>query len=295
MSTSGTFRSSLPRLLTGTVLYHLVVELGRYTIPVLEKAILFLVSHKFRIMGQQIRNSSVFTLLRLDDLESLQHDDDSKRQVMRRSRSTNTIRTTSSMSLSSLEELEDKSDSESLQHDDDSKCQATLRTTSSMMSLSSLDEELEDEESPPPRYPARKQVSFSKVEIQEYAIQLGDNPATAGVPITIGWEPQLKIVCDIDEYESLRPIMTRRGANLAFPSELRVAMLLKQGTCMRDILHVKRESQKIRRARMKSIQSIKWDGVNEALESASRTAKKLAAKPFLMLPKKKTINRDAPC
>jgi hypothetical protein len=98
----------------------------------------------------------------------------------------------------------------------------------------------------------------------------------------------------IDEYESLRPIMTRCGANLAFPSELRVAMLLTQGTCMRDILHVKRESQKIRRARMKSIQSIKWDGVNEALESASRTAKKLAAKPFLMLSKKKTINRDAP-
>jgi hypothetical protein len=29
----------------------------------------------------------------------------------------------------------------------------------------------------------RKQVSFSKIEIQEFTIQLGDNPATAGVQL----------------------------------------------------------------------------------------------------------------
>jgi hypothetical protein len=151
----------------------------------------------------------------------------------------------------------------------------TIRTTSST-SLSSINLEEESKRS------KRKKVSFSTVEIQEYAVQLGDNPATAGVPITIGWEPQFKIVCDIDEYESLRP-PSRRSADLSIPSGLRVAMLHKQGTPMRDILAIKKENKKIRRARTKSVRSVKWDGVDEALESASRKVKKVATKSFWML------------
>ena len=67
---------------------------------------------------------------------------------------------------------------------------------------------------------------------------------------------------------------------------------------MRDILQVKAENLKIRRAREKSVQSVNWDGVNEALESASRkvkkmestsrrTVKKAATKSFRMLSQKK--------
>jgi hypothetical protein len=151
----------------------------------------------------------------------------------------------------------------------------TIRATSSI-SLSSINLEEESKRS------KRKNVLFSTVEIQEYAVQLGDNPATAGVPITIGWEPQFKIVCDIDEYESLRP-PSRRSADLSIPSGLRVAMLHKQGTPMRDILAIKKENKKIRRARTKSVRSVKWDGVDEALESASRKVKKVATKSFWML------------
>jgi hypothetical protein len=163
--------------------------------------------------------------------------------------------------------------SESL-HDDDksqdmrrsSANAGTIRKTS-CMSLISL--KLKDESLRSPR----KQVSFSNVEIQTYAIELGDHPSTAGVPITIGWKPQFKIVCDIDEYERLRP-PSRHGESLSISSGLRVDMLHKQGTSMRDMMKVKRESQKIRRAREKSVQSVMWDGLNEALESASRTVKR---------------------
>jgi hypothetical protein len=69
-------------------------------------------------------------------------------------------------------------------------------------------------------------------------------------------------------------------------------MLHKQGTSMRDILAIKKQNQKIRRVRAKSIQSVKWDGVDEALESASRKVKKVVTKSFWML--SKPINRDAP-
>ena len=190
---------------------------------------------------------------------------------------------------------------ESLLNDDDKSQDVRRRSANAgtIRKISSMSvKEGESSRSP------RRHVSFSKVEIQEYAIELGDNPATAGVPITIGWKPQFKIDCDIEEYERLRP-PSRRNENLSISSDQRVDLLHKQGTSMREILQVKAENQKIRRARERSVQSVHWDGVKEALESASRrlkkmestsrrTMKKVATKSFWMLSQKKTINRDVP-
>ena len=51
-----------------------------------------------------------------------------------------------------------------------------------------------------------KHVSFGTIEIIEFPITLGDNPAvSSGPPLTIEWEPQQRIRFDLDLFEEYRP------------------------------------------------------------------------------------------
>jgi len=50
----------------------------------------------------------------------------------------------------------------------------------------------------------KKRVSFGDVNVTEYPIELGINPAGSGCPITIGWNPLGSYSCDLDIYEQYR-------------------------------------------------------------------------------------------
>jgi len=68
-------------------------------------------------------------------------------------------------------------------------------------------------------------VSFSSVEIREYAIRMGDNPSvSAGPPITIEWKHFNEKIIDIDTFEKNLP--PRRPATaMAIPAKERYVLL----------------------------------------------------------------------
>ena len=132
-----------------------------------------------------------------------------------------------------------------------------------------------------PRSSIPKVVSFHQIEIREFAIELGDNPSATGAPITIGWEPQSNDIVAFDDYEAAKQGSVREKSQFHMPAKFRCELLTNQGTTMRQIMDVERETRKIKKAREDSIKSRRWDGVNEKLEAARRTVKKVA-KPFNM-------------
>jgi hypothetical protein len=50
----------------------------------------------------------------------------------------------------------------------------------------------------PPSLAMSKSVSFHKIEIGQYPIELGDNPCATGPPIQIGWKPESKAVFPLE-------------------------------------------------------------------------------------------------
>jgi hypothetical protein len=128
-----------------------------------------------------------------------------------------------------------------------------------------------------------KNVSFHQIEIREFPMELGDNPSAIGAPITIGWEPQANDILEFDEYEAAKEGVAREKSQLRMPAKFRAELLQNQGTTMKQIMDVQKQSKKIQKARVDSIKSMRWDNVNEKLESARRTVKKVASNPFSVI------------
>jgi hypothetical protein len=128
-----------------------------------------------------------------------------------------------------------------------------------------------------------KNVSFHQIEIREFAIELGDNPSATGAPITIGWEPQSNDILPFDEYEAAKQGTARERGEFHMPAQFRSELLQDQGTTMRQIMDVQKQTGKIKKSREDSIKSMRWDSVNEKLEAARRTVKKVATKPFSVI------------
>ena len=91
-------------------------------------------------------------------------------------------------------------------------------------------------------------VSFSTVEVKEYPIIPGVNPAVSmGVPLTIDWAPLREQAdsYDIDDYEQTNPSRERRG-----PLELRrlpsrrSELLLMMGVSRSEILEATKMANK---------------------------------------------------
>jgi hypothetical protein len=121
-----------------------------------------------------------------------------------------------------------------------------------------------------------KRVSFDKIEILQFPIEVGDNPCAQGVPISIGWEADETDVFDLDLYEQHKP--ERRGrAGIHIPARIRQDLLAAEGTTLREMLEAVKEAQKIHKSRLKSIRSQKWDGVHYAMEMTSRKIRKVAS------------------
>jgi hypothetical protein len=118
-----------------------------------------------------------------------------------------------------------------------------------------------------------RSVSFDHIEIKEFPITLGDHPMASGPPLTIEWEPQTDDVFEFEEYQNGKP-ESRARTEFKIPPEVRAAMLESQGTSKNEIVERTKEIKKIQKGRQNSVNSMKWDGMNMALESARRKVKK---------------------
>jgi hypothetical protein len=120
-------------------------------------------------------------------------------------------------------------------------------------------------------------VSFNTIEINEFPMEVGDNPCARGVPVQMGWESQMNTVLDLEEYETSKP-EPRDRASMMIPLRDRMELAREQGLTMREIISVTREANKIKMYRSKSVDNMNWDAFNENLEKTTRKLKKIAAK-----------------
>lgn len=144
-------------------------------------------------------------------------------------------------------------------------------------------------------------------QVKYHKIILGDNPSvTDGAPITIHWKSHDRKLMDVDEFEEQKEnaaIMKKNkkksssssgGGNsststtttttgkissreLRLDVQDRAAILLGEGYSLSQIAKKTQEVHEIQRERQKTAASnVKWDGINEALESSGRVFRRLA-------------------
>lgn len=75
-----------------------------------------------------------------------------------------------------------------------------------------------------------KRVGFATVEIIEFPIILGDNPSVmTGPPLTISWEPQYRIIVNMDVFEMHRGSCRRSEHDLIIDADIREDILIRAG------------------------------------------------------------------
>eukprot|EP00339_Tiarina_fusa_P010222 CAMPEP_0117024496 /NCGR_PEP_ID=MMETSP0472-20121206/18188_1 /TAXON_ID=693140 ORGANISM="Tiarina fusus, Strain LIS" /NCGR_SAMPLE_ID=MMETSP0472 /ASSEMBLY_ACC=CAM_ASM_000603 /LENGTH=245 /DNA_ID=CAMNT_0004730947 /DNA_START=222 /DNA_END=959 /DNA_ORIENTATION=- len=119
-------------------------------------------------------------------------------------------------------------------------------------------------------------VSFSKVEIREYIVQLGDSPFCDGPPICLSNERQDECVIDALKFDEMRCRDRRRNLKYLRLSALeRSQLLLSLGYSMNDIAEACVSGDRNRRELVLSLHNKKWDSFNAIKESATRRMKRL--------------------
>jgi hypothetical protein len=112
--------------------------------------------------------------------------------------------------------------------------------------------------SPTRKSTSRRRVSFNTIEIREYVRTLGDNPAVrSGPALSLGWIVVDSCILPLALYEHLRP--PRVGPiDLIVPHSIREEMLRKQGITRAEMVHVIRESIRIRQSRNQTLRQLKY-------------------------------------
>lgn len=113
-------------------------------------------------------------------------------------------------------------------------------------------------------------VSFDTVEVREYPIILGDNPAVSeGPPLTIDWDYDNVDEFSLDEYETTRP--QRRGTvEMNIPANIRVDCLKRCGFSTKEIFKRVKEVKVVRRDRLQTTTMLYRSDMDEKLEKTKR-------------------------
>ena len=137
---------------------------------------------------------------------------------------------------------------------------------------------------PPPPPPIKRQVSFGKVQIREFAPTIGDQPfVSTGVPIALG-NIKVREVNDvpIDTYEFLRqPLRRSNSRQLIIKPNVRAAMLLSQGFQKQEINDAALAAHEAKHNILHSAHGKRWDPFHEKIESTTRALTTLTRRPLL--------------
>ena len=118
-----------------------------------------------------------------------------------------------------------------------------------------------------------RKVAFNEIEIREFPVGLGDNPAVlSGPPIALEWEPQKTHVLSVDAYEGAmgEGIVRRRGKELKMPSSVREGLLLEGSYSKEEIKQATKAAKLVRRQRHTTITTVDIEHIEEFVESVGR-------------------------
>ena len=119
-----------------------------------------------------------------------------------------------------------------------------------------------------------RRLRFSTLTIREYPRVLGDNVTVMGPPISLSWEYQDEKVYEIEEYEEAIQDTRRTQSELKMPSKHREALLKEDGYSRRDIQEAVKMSTIARNQRKRTVETLKLQPLQEALEKVVRVGKK---------------------
>lgn len=118
--------------------------------------------------------------------------------------------------------------------------------------------------------PKKTAVGFTKIQIREYPIVVGDNPSIlTGTPITIDWEYVEEMEFAVDDYEQQKPT-SRNMLELRLPAKYRDTILKQQGFSLKDRLQGRKAANITRSQRRRTAETMKLAPVMEMLELATR-------------------------
>lgn len=113
-------------------------------------------------------------------------------------------------------------------------------------------------------------VRFSMIEIREYPIVVGDNPAImTGTPITIDWEHVDEIDCTVDDFEASKP-PPRTMLEIRLPAKNRDDILKAQGFSLKERQIGMKVANTTRGQRRRTLELMKLSRAQEAIERAKR-------------------------
>ena len=126
------------------------------------------------------------------------------------------------------------------------------------------DETAEESEAP------RRSVRFSDITIRSHAMILGDNPSvSSGIPVTVDWESQDEVTCDVVEYEATRP--ARRSRNeIVLPPTVRAQIARDAGSSRKEMQAAQRKVNISRGQRRTTNEREKLYKLEEAVEKTFR-------------------------
>jgi hypothetical protein len=117
-----------------------------------------------------------------------------------------------------------------------------------------------------------KRVRFSVLQIRDYPMRVGDNPAVSkGVPITIDWTHDGEVTVSIDDYEHSRAgTPPRCMLELRIPPKMRTDILKQLGNSAADMMVGTKVANVIRFQRRRTVEALQTAPMEEALEKYRR-------------------------
>jgi hypothetical protein len=118
-------------------------------------------------------------------------------------------------------------------------------------------------------------VSFGTVEIREYPMILGFNPAVSqGPPVEIDWQHIDKIKYAFDSYEETRPDR-KISVQMSMPQDMRIKILETNGESLRSIRKRIKEIKDLQRNRLETKETLFRRKTHERVEKFNRGLKNL--------------------
>eukprot|EP00339_Tiarina_fusa_P014880 CAMPEP_0117019836 /NCGR_PEP_ID=MMETSP0472-20121206/15160_1 /TAXON_ID=693140 ORGANISM="Tiarina fusus, Strain LIS" /NCGR_SAMPLE_ID=MMETSP0472 /ASSEMBLY_ACC=CAM_ASM_000603 /LENGTH=225 /DNA_ID=CAMNT_0004724891 /DNA_START=22 /DNA_END=699 /DNA_ORIENTATION=+ len=127
-----------------------------------------------------------------------------------------------------------------------------------------------------PNEPAKRRVTFGRIELREYSRCLGNNPATThGPPLSLGWSYNKTGTYDMEQYEEARP--PRRVTNqMLVPGSVRELILLEQASVTKkQIQAVEQEVKAVRHRRQLTVAMQEFENWHVAAEFVKRRFRRL--------------------
>ena len=128
-------------------------------------------------------------------------------------------------------------------------------------------------------------VKFGNVDIRIYERVLGDNPCSAGPPVSIGWRYNIKNSMSLSDFEKKRLKTRKNSQDLVLSRERREAILMHVGYSRAELAERIRKNVKVKNQRRQTVNNLSVAKAEEVAEIVKRKFLHIVRPGFKKCPK----------